>query len=109
VHRIEFRQIVRDAEIAYAISPVVRKHCLTEEKTKNSWSNCVFLARQTSPESRIVRSFNRSQSGELRTRDAELIEKIAPLGNALLQTRFVCRIPYTNRKLFRTSPRDEND
>jgi hypothetical protein len=34
VHRIEFRQIVRDAEIAYAISPVVRRHRLTEEKTE---------------------------------------------------------------------------
>jgi hypothetical protein len=35
VHRIEFRQIIRDAEIAYAISPVVRRHRLTEEETKN--------------------------------------------------------------------------
>jgi hypothetical protein len=34
VHRIEFREIVRDAEIAYAISPVVRRHCLTEEETE---------------------------------------------------------------------------
>ena len=34
MHRIEFRQIVRDAEIAYAISPVVRRHRLTEEETK---------------------------------------------------------------------------
>jgi hypothetical protein len=34
VHRIEFRQIVRDAEIAYAISPVVRRHRLTEEETE---------------------------------------------------------------------------
>jgi uncharacterized membrane protein YheB (UPF0754 family) len=32
VHRIEFLQIVRDAEIAYAISPVVRRHRLTEEE-----------------------------------------------------------------------------
>jgi hypothetical protein len=29
-----FRQIVRDAEIAYAISPVVRRHRLTEEETE---------------------------------------------------------------------------
>jgi hypothetical protein len=29
-----FRQIVRDAEIAYAISPVVRKHHLTVEETE---------------------------------------------------------------------------
>jgi hypothetical protein len=29
-----FRQIVRDAEIAYAIFPVVRRHRLTEEETE---------------------------------------------------------------------------
>jgi len=34
VHGIEFRQIVRDAEIAYAISPIVRKHHLTAEETE---------------------------------------------------------------------------
>jgi len=34
MHRIEFRQIIRDAEVAYAISPVVRRHRLTEEQTK---------------------------------------------------------------------------
>ena len=34
VHRIVFRQIIRDAEIAYAISPVVRRHRLTEEETE---------------------------------------------------------------------------
>ena len=34
MHRIVFRQIVRDAEIAYAISPVVRKHHLTAEETE---------------------------------------------------------------------------
>ncbi len=34
MHRIEFNQIVRDAEIAYAISPVVRKHHLTAEETE---------------------------------------------------------------------------
>jgi hypothetical protein len=34
VHRIELRQIIRDAEIAYAISPVVRRHRLTEEETE---------------------------------------------------------------------------
>jgi hypothetical protein len=34
VHRIEFRQILRDAEIAYTISPVVSRHGLTEEETK---------------------------------------------------------------------------
>ena len=30
MHQIEFRQIVRDAEIANAIHPVVRRHNLTE-------------------------------------------------------------------------------
>jgi len=34
VQRIVFRQIIRDAEIAYAISPVVRRHRLTEEETE---------------------------------------------------------------------------
>ncbi|HVH91085.1 MAG TPA: hypothetical protein VM783_06850 [Candidatus Acidoferrum sp.] len=34
MHSIEFRQIVRDAEIAYAISPIVRKHHLTAEETE---------------------------------------------------------------------------
>jgi hypothetical protein len=34
VHHIEFRQIVRDAEIAYAISPIVRRHRLTAEETE---------------------------------------------------------------------------
>jgi hypothetical protein len=34
VHRIEFRQILRDAEIAYAISPVVRRHRLSAEETE---------------------------------------------------------------------------
>jgi len=32
VHHIEFRKIVRDAEIAYAISPVVRRHRLSAEE-----------------------------------------------------------------------------
>ena len=34
MHSIAFRQIVRDAEIAYAISPIVRKHHLTTEETE---------------------------------------------------------------------------
>jgi len=34
VHHIEFRQIIRDAEIAYAISPIVRGHRLTAEETE---------------------------------------------------------------------------
>ena len=35
VHLIEFRQIVCDAEIAYAISSVVRRHRLSAEETEN--------------------------------------------------------------------------
>jgi hypothetical protein len=34
MHRIELHQILRDAETAYVISPVVRRHRLTEEETK---------------------------------------------------------------------------
>ena len=34
MHLIQFRQIIRDAEIAYTISPVVRRHRLTEEETE---------------------------------------------------------------------------
>ena len=36
MHLIEFRQIVRDAEIANAISPVVRRHRLTEGETEKA-------------------------------------------------------------------------
>jgi hypothetical protein len=34
MHRIELYQILRDAETAYVISPVVRRHRPSEEKTK---------------------------------------------------------------------------
>ena len=34
MHRIELRQIIRDAEIAYAISPVVHRHRLNAEETE---------------------------------------------------------------------------
>jgi hypothetical protein len=36
MHHIEFRQIVRDAEIANAILPVVRRHHLTEKDTEDA-------------------------------------------------------------------------
>ncbi|HJX89852.1 MAG TPA: hypothetical protein VJ372_05110 [Pyrinomonadaceae bacterium] len=36
MHLIEFRQIVRDAEIANAISSVVRTHRLTEKDTERA-------------------------------------------------------------------------
>ena len=34
MHRIELRQIIRDAEIAYATCPVVRRHRLNAEETE---------------------------------------------------------------------------
>jgi hypothetical protein len=36
MHLIEFRQIVRDAEVANAISSVVRRHRLTEAETEKA-------------------------------------------------------------------------
>jgi len=36
MHHIEFRQILRDAEIANAISPVVQRHHLTEANTEKA-------------------------------------------------------------------------
>jgi hypothetical protein len=33
MHLIQFREIMRDAEVAYAIHPVVRKYLLTAEDT----------------------------------------------------------------------------
>jgi hypothetical protein len=36
MHNIEFRQIMRDAEIANAILPVVRQHCLTQAATEKA-------------------------------------------------------------------------
>jgi len=32
MHQIQFREIVRDAEVAYAIHPIVRKYFLTVER-----------------------------------------------------------------------------
>jgi hypothetical protein len=34
MHHIQFRQILRDAEVANAISPIVRRHHLTEGETE---------------------------------------------------------------------------
>ena len=34
MHLLQFHQIIRDAEIAYAISPVVRRHRLGAEATE---------------------------------------------------------------------------
>ena len=81
MHRRVFNQIVRDAEIAYAISPVVRRHRLTEEETEK------FLLELRIPRAANVAGlthrlvvFQKSQladklltEGELRTRGPELI------------------------------------
>jgi hypothetical protein len=92
-----FNQIVRDAEIAYAISPIVRKQHLTAEETEK------FLVELRIPRAANVAGitdrlvvFQKSQladklltEGELRTRGPELMGRIAPLGNASLRTGFV--------------------
>ena len=92
MHRRVFNQIVRDAEIAYAISPIVRKHHLTAEETEK------FLVELRIPRAANVAGitdrlvvFQKSQladklltEGELRTRGLELMGRIAPLGNASL-------------------------
>jgi hypothetical protein len=36
VHLIALREILRDADIAHAISPVVREHSLSEEQTEQA-------------------------------------------------------------------------
>jgi len=36
MHPIQFKQILRDSEIAVCISPIVQKHHLSEEETKNA-------------------------------------------------------------------------
>jgi hypothetical protein len=40
MHRIQFREIMRDAEVAYAIHPVVRKYLLTVEDTTKALIAC---------------------------------------------------------------------
>jgi hypothetical protein len=83
VHLIQFRQIIRDAEIAYAISPVVRRHRLSAEETEK------FLLELRIPRAANVARithrlvvFQKSQladklltKGELRTRGPELIAR----------------------------------
>jgi hypothetical protein len=92
MHRTVFNQIVRDAEIAYAISPIVRRHHLTAEETEK------FLVKLRIPRAANVAGitdrlvvFLKSQladklltEGELRTRGPELMGRIEPLGNASL-------------------------
>jgi hypothetical protein len=40
MHLIQFREIMRDAEVAYAIHPIVRKHLLTAEDTTKALIAC---------------------------------------------------------------------
>ena len=40
MHLIQFREIIRDAEVAYAIHPVVRKYVLTVEDTTKALIAC---------------------------------------------------------------------
>jgi hypothetical protein len=83
MHLIQFRQIIRDAEIAYVISPVVRRHRLSAEETEK------FLLELRIPRAANVAGitdrlvvFQKSQladklltKGELRTRGPELIAR----------------------------------
>lgn len=40
MHLIQFREIMRDAEVAYAIHPIVRKYRLTTEDTTKALLAC---------------------------------------------------------------------
>ena len=40
MHLIQFREIIRDAEVAYAIHPIVRKYLLTVEDTTKALIAC---------------------------------------------------------------------
>jgi hypothetical protein len=40
MHLIQFREIMRDAEVAYAIHPIVRKYLLTAEDTTKALIAC---------------------------------------------------------------------
>ena len=40
MHRIRFREIMRDAEVAYAIHPVVRKYFLRVDDTTKALIAC---------------------------------------------------------------------
>jgi len=40
MHSIQFREIMRDAEVAYAIHPIVRKYLLTVEDTTKALITC---------------------------------------------------------------------
>ena len=40
MHQIQFREIMRDAEVAYAIHPIVRKYLLTAEDATKALIAC---------------------------------------------------------------------
>jgi hypothetical protein len=40
MHLIQFREIIRDAEVAYAIHPVVRKYLLSVDDTTKALITC---------------------------------------------------------------------
>jgi len=40
MHLIQFREIMRDAEVAYAIHPIVRKYLLTVKDTTKALTLC---------------------------------------------------------------------
>ena len=40
MHLIQFREIIRDAEVAYAIHPIVRKYLLTVKDTTKALTLC---------------------------------------------------------------------
>ena len=40
MHSIQFREIMRDAEVAYGIHPIVRKYLLTVEDTTKALIAC---------------------------------------------------------------------
>jgi hypothetical protein len=40
MHRIQFREIIRDAEVAHAIRPVVLKYLLNVEDTTKALMTC---------------------------------------------------------------------
>ena len=40
MHQIQFREIMRDAEVAYAIHPIIRKYLLTAEDTTKALIAC---------------------------------------------------------------------
>jgi hypothetical protein len=40
MHRIQFREIMRDAEVAYAIHPIVRKYLLTVKDATRALIAC---------------------------------------------------------------------